>query len=379
MHLVIVSPGYPTSKTIDFVFVDQLCRAIADKGHKVTIIAPQSLTKSILRGIPIIKRQSLIPVSSGNKITLCRPFYISLGNKKEVKYFNQRAFNKSVERALNELKEIPDVCYGHFWSSVYPIYPFAKKYRIPLIASSGEEIISLHKDYSVDDLKDFLTYVKGVISVSTKNKNENIKAGLVSEDKCKVILNSVDQTLFYKRSKSALRKQFGYNDIDFIVAFVGQFSERKGVKRLSNAMTLLKDDNVKALFMGTGSEMPDYKEILFKGTVSHDLLPDYLNCADIFVLPTSNEGCSNAIIEAMACGLPIISSDMPFNHDILNDKNSVLVDPYDINAIANAIKLLKEDSAYRNELSINAIKTSLELTLDKRAEKILEYIKDRIK
>ena len=379
MHLVIVSPGYPTSKTIDFVFVDQLCRAIAAKGHKVTIIAPQSLTKSILRGVPIIKRQSLIPVSNGNNMTLYRPFYISLGNNKKMKHFNQKSFNKSIESALSEIKEIPDVCYGHFWRAVYPIYPFAKKHKIPLIASSGEEIISLHKEYSANDLKDFLPYVKGVISVSTKNKNEIIKAGLASEDKCKVILNAIEQTLFYRRSKSALRKQFGYNDKDFIVAFVGQFSERKGVKRLSNAMTLLKDDNIKALFMGTGSEMPDYKKILFKGTVPHDLLPDYLNCADVFVLPTSNEGCSNAIIEAMACGLPIISSDMPFNHDILNDKNAILVDPYDINAIANAIKLLKEDAAYRNELSINAIKTSLELTLDKRAEKILEYIKIKIK
>jgi len=379
MHIVIVAPGYPTQKTIDFVFVDQLCRAIAAKGHKVTIIAPQSLTKSILRGVPIIKRQSLIPISNGNNMTLYRPFYISLGSNKKMKHFNKKSFNKSIESALSEIKETPDVCYGHFWRAVYPIYPFAKKHKIPLIASSGEEIISLHKDYLVDDLKDFLPYVKGVISVSTKNKNEIIKAGLASEDKCKVILNAIDQTLFYKRCKSALRKQFGYNDKDFIVAFVGQFSERKGVKRLSNAMTLLKDDNIKALFMGTGSEMPDYKEILFKGTVSHDLLPDYLNCADVFVLPTSNEGCSNAIIEAMACGLPIISSDMPFNHDILSDRNAILVDPYDINAIANAIKLLKEDAAYRNELSINAIKTSLELTLDKRAEKILEYIKIIIK
>jgi len=149
--------------------------------------------------------------------------------------------------------------------------------------------------------------------------------------------------------------------------------------RLSNALTSLNDNSIKAFFMGTGNEIPDYKEILVNGIVPHDMLPDYLNCADVFVLPTSNEGCSNAIIEAMACGLPIISSDLPFNYDILNNDNAVLVNPYDIAAIANAIKDIKENTKIRHEMSLNAIKKSSELTLPKRAEKIIEYIQTNIK
>ena len=53
MHICVISHSYPTSKTIDFVFVDQLCREFADKGVRVSIVAPQSLTKCIFRGIPI--------------------------------------------------------------------------------------------------------------------------------------------------------------------------------------------------------------------------------------------------------------------------------------------------------------------------------------
>jgi teichuronic acid biosynthesis glycosyltransferase TuaC len=378
MHLCIVSPGYPTSRTIDFIFVDQLCKAISSKGHKVTIIAPQSLLKSILRGVPISKRKSSLTFSNESEITLFRPFYFSFGNIKIMKRFNFECFNGSVESVLRKFKEKPDVCYGHFWTAVYSIYPFAKRNNIPLIASSGEEAITFHREYVIDDLQDFLAYVKGIIAVSTKNKIENIEAGIASEDKCEVILNAVNDSLFYKRCKSSSRNRLGYSDKDFIVAFVGQFSERKGVKILSNALTFLNDENIKALFIGNGSEMPDYKGTLFIGSLSHDLLPDYLNCADVFVLPSINEGCSNAIIEAMACGLPIISSDMLFNHDLLNKRNAILVNPRDINAIANAIRLLKEDATYRNELSHNAILTVQELTLEKRADKILDYIKRKI-
>lgn len=374
MHLCVVSPGYPTSKTIDFVFVDQLCRFIAEKGEKVTIIAPQSLTKSILHHIPMVCRRSIIPIFNGNNITLYRPFYITLGGNERFKKFNARSFNKSVINTVSKIKETPDVCYGHFWEAVFAIYPWAKRYGLPLIASSGEDVVTLHLDYSLNELKDFIGYVNGVISVSTKNKNEIIEAGLATEDRCKVILNAIDQTLFYRKNKNELRSRFGYNEKDFIVVFVGQFTERKGAKRLSKALTSLNDQSIKALFLGKGNEIPDYKGILFKGTVPHDLLPDYLNCADAFVLPTSNEGCSNAIIEAMACGLPIISSDLPFNYDILNEGNSILVNPYDISAIANAITFLKEHPVISHEMSVNAIKTSSNLTLSKRAEKIIEHI-----
>lgn len=379
MRLVIVSPSYPTSKTIDFIFVDQLCRAFANKGCEVTIIAPQSLTKSILRGVPIVKKKSYISLANDKKLTLIRPIYLSFGKNKIFKSFTQNAFNKSIQKALNQLQVIPDICYGHFWGAVYPIYSFAKKHDIPLFASSGEEIITLHIDYSEDELRDFKKYIKGVISVSTKNKYEVVKAGLASEDKCEVIVNAVDTTLFYKKNKSGARRLLGFSDKDFIVVFVGQFSERKGVNRLSSALNLLNDKSIKVLFIGTGLENPDYGNTIFKGSVSHDSLPDYLNCADIFVLPTSNEGCSNAIIEALACGLPIVSSDLSFNYDILNRGNSILVDPYDINAIANSIKLLKDNATIRNELSLGALKTSLELTLEARASKILEYINNNVK
>jgi len=379
MHFCIVSPGYPTAKTIDFVFVDQLCRALAEKGQKITIIAPQSLAKSVFRNIPITSRRSTLSTRNGAEIDLYRPFYITFGSSEVFQKRNISNFNKAVLNTLNRLTKRPDVCYGHFWSAAYSIYPYAKKNNIPLFVSSGEEEISFYNLHPQNKVKEFISTLRGVISVSTKNKNEIVKAGLAEDQGCVVIPNAVNEKLFYKKNIKSLRQQLNFGEEDFIVAFVGQFNERKGVLRLTDALKKLNDNSIKALFIGSGVQTPDYQNTLYQGVVNHDLLPDFLNCADIFVLPTLNEGCSNSIIEAIACGIPVISSDLPFNHDILNNGNSIMIDPYDISAIAGAIKLLKDNLALRSELSENALKTSTGLNIDSRAEKIIDYLRSQTK
>lgn len=378
MHICIVTPSYPTSTTIDFIFVDQLCRAMVDKGIKVSVIAPQSLTKCLLKADSIMPAYSIITTSNSNTFELYRPYYITSGNIRLLRKNNERSYRNAVNRAFKKLKQKPDVCYGHFWSSVYAILSIAKNNRIPLFASSGEESVTIQNHISRDQLNELSVYTRGVISVSTKNKQECIKAGLVGDEKCMVIPNAVDTTLFYVKDKIQLRKQYGFDENDFIVAFVGQFNVRKGTVRLSKALTLLNDDSIKALFMGSGNEQPDYKQILVSGTISHNKLPDYLNCADVFVLPTQNEGCCNAIIEAMACGLPVISSNLAFNWDILNMDNSILIDPNDVFAIAKSIMYLKENIVIRKQISASALASVQKFNIEERTERILTFIKSLI-
>lgn len=376
MHIVVISHSYPTSKTIDFVFVDQLCRAFTDKGVQVTVIAPQSIIKCLFRNIPIVSFKSMIITEEGNSFTLYRPLWFSLGNR-----FTKlvgKSFNKAVIRTLNKIEKPIDVIYGHFWAQAIAALPFAKQHSIPLFAVAGEGELDTHKKMTQEQIQEVREYVSGCICVATKSKNESIAAGFATEETCQVYPNAINPNLFYQREKQQVREKLGFAKDVFIVAFVGQWNSRKGVKRLSDALTSLHNPNIKALFLGKGAEVPTYENIIFQGTVSHDLLPEYLSAADIFVLPTNNEGCSNAVIEAMACGLPIVSSNMEFNWDVLNESNSILVDPYDINAIAFAIKRLYEDVALRKKLLEGALTTAAGLTIDQRASKILSFINERI-
>ena len=131
---------------------------------------------------------------------------------------------------------------------------------------------------------------------------------------------------------------------------------------------------LKMVYLGGGKEEPMGANILFKGRVAHEDVPLWLQAADFFVLPTLAEGCCNAIIEAMATGLPIITSDKPFNYDILDYESAILVDPMDIDAIRNGISLLTESAELRKKYSAASLEKSSELDIKDRAAKIVNYL-----
>ena len=374
MNICVVCADYPSKKSSTFSFVKQLVDEFAEQGHSCFVVSPFSITryKGFNKTIDIQK------FKSGGQVVLIRPNYPSfsmlrIGRFCPTVFFQKRA----LKRAFEMLPVTPDVVYAHFWQSAVSAYSFAKKNEIPLFVASGESSISKALSES-SYLASYCDYVSGVICVSQKNKKESIDLGLISEDKCAIIPNGIDVKKFYKMNKKECRKKYSCPENAFVVAFVGWFNDRKGSKRVSDAIKKLNNSNVYSIFIGNGEEEPDCPNVLFKGNVKHEEICPLLNCADIFVLPTLAEGCCNAIIEAMACGLPVISSDLSFNDDILDDQCSIRVNPNSVDEIADAINRLYENPQLRKKMSEASLKKASNLTIDKRAKMVIQFIESRI-
>lgn len=382
MKLCFFTPAYPgIHNSSDFVFVKQLVDAIAAKGNDCYVIAPYN----VLHYRKLLAVKDEYKVGSG-LVIVYRPYYLSFSHIKGLQWLKKASFQYAIRKAITKLPKNIDAVYGHFWCSGYWGYKFAKKNNLPLFVATGESCIE--ELFEIPrDLKEFCEYVRGVICVSGRNMEESIKLGLTAKEKCRVFPNAVNKEIFYSRDKIECRKRLGLSKDDFIVAFVGWFIQRKGAVRVAEALSRL--DNVKSFFIGRsasvksatnsdGDQDPKCEGILYKGEVPHDKIPLYLSAADCFVLPTLREGCCNAVVEALSCGLPVISSNLPFNWDVLDDSNSIMIDPMSIDEIADAIKRLRDDNLLCAKLSKGALNKAKSLTIDKRAEAVIGFIQSKI-
>ena len=383
-RICVIADGYPSDKRVVNAFVENLINEFVDKGIECTVICPKSIN-NVIKNRDFVEYRRTRVTTKGNSVTVYTPKFVSASVRKigpiNTAKITAENFKKAAARTFKKLfvKEKFDAIYAHFiFPSAITANYLSKKYNIPAFFAYGE-----NGTYSIDRLGDAETQkrldnISGIIAVSSENKNVLIKHSIASESKIIVAPNSINSSLFYKKDKFEARKKLGFPLDDFIVGFVGRMLEVKGPLRLSKALEQLDDPNVSCFFIGEGPQIPQYGRILHKGQVQHSELVDFLNAADVFVLPTLAEGCCNAIVEALACGLPVVSANLPFNDDILNDDNSIRVDPNNIDEIARAIACLRDNTQKREQLSGGAIKTSQGLNIDARANKILEFMSSQL-
>lgn len=373
MRICVLCPGFPTKKSAVGIFVVKLCEEMARQGHRVTIIAPQRLLL-ILSGKDCLAPTSFIhKTATGEQIKVLRPLLPSFGSIPVLSKLNERFRKNAIKRAVAKAGE-QDVYYAHFWDNGYMLHEATKHLGKPLFVATGESVVK----FRTSD-KSFSQHVSGVICVSTKNQEESIAARLTTKEKCIVLPNAIDSAVFHKMDKEQCRQELGIDKNKFVVAFVGQFIQRKGYARVAAAIDQLNDDNIAAVFLGSAKEgrMPQCRGIIKCGLVRQNEIAKYLNAADVFVLPTRAEGCCNAIVEAMACGLPIVSSDKPFNYDILDSTNARLINPDSVDEIAAAIREIKADAKLQASLGKCSAEKAQDMNLVARTEKIINFIKER--
>lgn len=369
--LCIVAEDYPDKDHPSYPFVQELAYSLSNEGIECSVIAPQSISRAIVHHEKLRSRVSVDTNPEKKEIRIYRPYTITFSNTNNqiIKLVSSFLFQSAIRRAYKKNGKT-DCIYCYFWHVGLMTARTLYKTPADIYVQASECDIDIMPSPKTPEV---LNRIKGVVCASRKNYDESLEAGLITETSNAVIVpNGFRRDEFYSIDKVQARNRLGIDKDLFIVAFVGDFNERKGTARLSEAID--RFDDVYSVFIGKGNIPPTCKNILFQGTVPHRELVNYLNCADAFILPTQAEGCCNAIIEAVACGLPVVSSRKSFNNEILDDSYSIRINENSIDEIAGAIKFLKENKDRRIAMGRNAAAASDQFLISRRAGKIAGFI-----
>jgi len=351
------------------IFVHRLMKEIAKKGHEVHVLAPYTggETEYTLEGVHVERFHYFYPRRfeklSGRAGMIDN---VKEGFLVKIQVLTFLFFN--VIHSILKLRKM-DVVHVQ-WPIPNGLGAiFLKKiYGIPYINTIHGEEVHLSKRYHLlFALRWLVNNSSKTITNSTATRKFCLEAGL-DGDKIEVIPFGVDTDFF--------RPLDVYKDENiFQILSVGYLIERKGFEYLIRAMPLVleKYENARLKIVGTGPLESKLKELVYeldlgdeveivKNVSDEELLMIY-NSSDLFVLPSivdsqgNTEGLGVVLLEAMACGLPVIGSDVGGIPDIIEDeKTGVLVKEKDYEELSKVILNLIFEDNLRNYLVDNSLK-----------------------
>jgi glycosyltransferase involved in cell wall biosynthesis len=171
-----------------------------------------------------------------------------------------------------------------------------------------------------------------VISVSDSLRQLALRLG-APVNKTEVVGNGIDIERFHAVDRTLARQRFGLPQDAKVMISVGALVERKGMHRVVECMPSLLEIEPSLHYVVVGGASPEgdmsaqlreqvqrlglSERVHFLGALSPDDLKWPLSAADIFVLATGNEGWANVFLEAMACGLPVVATDVGGNREVV--------------------------------------------------------------
>lgn len=284
-------------------------------------------------------------------------------------------------RSIKVLK--PDLVITHLWFS-NTIGRIATMIAGAKTTISFEhnvyDTVKTRKMFFVDWCLQFLP--TKVVAVSEAVKKSLVQHS-IQEARIDTLHNGINLSMFLTSyNSSETRKEYGIPEYTFLYIFIGRLIHQKAIDILIEAFKKI-DTGAYLLIVGEGKDRSVLelkvkkndleKRVIFTGVRSD--IPKLLLSSDCFVLPSRHEGLPVVLIEALATGMPIIASDFEAAREVINhEKNGLVVPREDVDALAQAMIRIKNDSVLRKNLSIESKKSAQLFSISNHVHAILRYI-----
>lgn len=260
-------------------------------------------------------------------------------------------FSYPVLRKLKAIRPIDVINAQNAFPEGIAAVWLGKKLGIPVVISAlGSDINdAAGSRLRLTMTRKSLQQARQVTAVSRMLKDKIIGMG-VEPQRVHYIPNGVDRTLFKHMDRFTCRRHLGLDDRTGLLLFVGKFRTVKGVEYLLEALFLLEKQHkldFNTVLIGSGPLEERYRRIVedcglkkrvrFAGNRKHEEICIWMSAADLFCLPSLREGMPNVILEALACGCPVVASSVGGIPDIIDSGSGILVPPADPEGLAQAI------------------------------------------
>ena len=226
-----------------------------------------------------------------------------------------------------------------------------------------------------------------IIAISHSTKRDVIELLGIPEDKIEVIYFGVGEKYkpFTKRDEKAdILRKIGIGEGEFILYIMGTIEPRKNVKNLLEAYKLFIEKckrDVSLVLVGIGRFPDDVRKkveeynlngnVILKEGIPEEYMPVLMNSACLFIYPSLYEGFGLPVLEAMACGKAVITSNVSSMPEVVGDAG-VLIDPQNIEEMSSALGKVILDKGFRNDLEKRALDRSRLFSWERCARETLK-------
>jgi teichuronic acid biosynthesis glycosyltransferase TuaC len=221
-----------------------------------------------------------------------------------------------------------------------------RKLGVPVVGGSRGSDLRLPPDrISHYLLRRTIRGMQGILTVSEELRLRAIAMG-AAPDHVRTIVNGCDQQMFQPLDASEARQRLRLDPDAEWVVFIGQIKAKKGLPELAEAFIQLapRRPRLRIAIVGEGGWRDELEarlsahgltgRVRLPGACAPSQVADWMAAADVFCLPSHSEGCPNVVLEALACGRPVVATTVGAIPEFVDESCGILVPPGDATALA---------------------------------------------